>query len=177
MVGISGKRFLVSGAVVLIALFALGVLIDPHAGLSGQAVLDFAGVALAKVGVWLVLSAIFIGATFYYVYDIPLPATLGQIVRGDNPVYAISAGTLALLIFLVVFGASGDGFRDYLHQVLIKGSFSLFIGGLITVAIARFWQLGDLDAFKEGLTERHNLNYALVVAVILICVTGLIATT
>lgn len=177
MIGISGRRFLTVGAIVLVALFVIGVVIDPNAALSGSAVLAFAWIALAKVGVWLVLSALFIGATFYYIYDTPLTETLGAIVGSGNPVYAISAGTLALLVFLVVFGAAGDGFRDYLHQVLMKGSFSLFVGGLITVLIARFWRLGSLDAFKEGLTERHNLNYSLVIAVILICVTGLIATT
>lgn len=177
MVGISGKRFLIVGAVLLVVLFAVGVLIDPAAGLSGRAVLDFTGVALVKVAVWLVLTVAFVGLSFFYVYDTPVHAALGKIVRSGNPSYAITAGTLGVVAALVVFGASGDGFRDYLHQVLIKGSFSLLVAGALTVLVARLWRLGSLDAFKEELTESHNLNYAIVVAILLICITGLIVTS
>ena len=177
MVGISGRRFLVVGAALLVALFVIGILVDPAAGLSGRAVLDFTGVALVKVVLWLVLSAAFVGLTFFYVYDTSVHAALGKIVRSGNPSYAITAGTLAVVAALVVFGASGDGFRDYLHQVLIKGSFSLLLAGLLTVVVARLWRLGSLDAFKEELTDSHNLNYAIVVGIILICITGLVATS
>jgi hypothetical protein len=162
--GITGLRFLIIVAITLTLGFVWGFMLKGAPDLT-ETLKDIGAyfeIIAVKFAVGSVITLLLSWIVFYHVLDTPLDQ-LRKKFREDkvNAYGFLMVGILGTVVVMLV-GAQGATFNEYLFGLLTRGTVGLGIATLLTIIVARIFGCRSMDGFRDSINTGNDVDAILV---------------